>query len=282
MTASEDKIIIDAFLNKEDVIRHERAVQLLFYGRPSAGTYIENRNVSAIKKAVWVCFSDYRYKGRFDDIYDTFVSLFYPYLLSKAEPLRNISITLAGWLHTTAMHFANDHRKEIDVLIGLSDSKEYDMSVDNLISKEMSSEEGDGSSNDALLDEPDSGSAWAENLVNSYIDQIPHENYRIALRALVLEGMPREELAEEFGISYSAVNLIVSRAMTALSAVALPDIRWRSKKNYFKYVDLIDDAADREILRCFFVDGIYDPGLPTAVKRLMKISRREMKEEDAN
>ena len=276
MSISKEKSIINAFVDISDKVRHDMAVQSLFYGRPSGGRYIENAYVQSVKKAVRLCYSDVKYRGRFKDVYDTFVSLFYPYLLNKAEPLLNIETTLAGWLFVVARNFANNSRKEIDSLLGLSDSVKYDQPIDNLISKE--NEDEDKNCNEALIDESGNGDPWAENLVNAYIDRIPAESYRLAIRAILLEGMPREELAEELNTTYQAVNLLVSHAMAALTNVALTDIRWRSKKNYLNYIHLIKDDNDKLILKNYFEKNVYDPGLAVAVRRLIKIALREMKE----
>lgn len=276
MNISKDKYIINAFVDKSDAVQHAKAVQLLFYGRPVNGGYVENDYVSAIKKAVRICYSDVKYRGRFKDVYETFVSLFYTYLLNKAESLHNIETTLAGWLFIVARNFANHSRKEIDALLGFSDSVEYDQPIDNLISKE--NENGDKNCNEVLVDETENGTMWAENLVNAYIDRIPNENYRVAIRAILLEGMPREELAEEFNTTYQAVNLLVSHAMAALTNVALTDIRWRAQKNYQNYIHLIKDENDKLILKNYFEKNIYGPGLAVAVRRLIKIALREMKE----
>lgn len=281
MNLSKEKSLISAFVCQSDTVRHSKASQLLFYGMPSAGTYVENAYVQALKKAVRICFSDVKYRGHFNDIYDTFVSLFYAYLLTKTERLLNIETTLAGWLFVTAKNFANNNRKEIDTLVGLansSDALEYDSTMDALISKE--NEDACGSA-DVIIDDSESGMMWAEHLVNRYIDRISNEKYRTAIRAIVIEGMPREEFAEEQHISYQAVNLLVNHAMIALTNVALPDIRWRSKKCYSQYIDLVKDKNDVILLKEYFENNISKPGLALAVRRLIKISIREMKEQAA-
>ena len=67
-----------------------------------------------------------------------------------------------------------------------------------------------------------------EFMIKKYIDQIPHEYYRTVIRVLVLEGASREEFALEMGKKVTAINNDVSRAMSSLMQVALPDIRWRT------------------------------------------------------
>ena len=284
MNVSKEKSIINAFVDRTDKIRHERAAQMLFYGIPECGAYKENDYVQSIKRAVRLCYSDTKYRGRFRDIYDSFVSLFYVYLLAKSDRLSKIETTLAGYLFVVAKNFANDKkiRNEIEISIGLSDpstSVDINKIIDSILSKE------DGAvkpkSSRPMIDEPETEPYWAEYLVDKYIDSIPNENYRVAIRAIVLEGMPREELAEELNTTYRAVNLLVNHAMTALTNVALPDIRWRSRKCYTQYGHLVKDEQDRAILRDYFENNIYHHDLALAVRRLIKISIREKKEQEA-
>lgn len=279
---SKEKSIIYAFVDRSNEARHSKAVQLLFYGKPSNGTYLENIYVQSIKKAVRLCYSDKKYRGRFTDIYDTFVSLFYPYLLTKSERLLGIETTLAGYLFVSAKNFANSSRGQIDASIGIIDPAallELDRSIDAMVAKE--NEDGRYNSNENIIDQPEAESFWAESLINKYLDQISHENYRAVIRAVVLEGMSREDFAEESGISYTAVNLLLNHAMTSLTTVALQDIRWRSKKSYTNYIHLIKDDKDRMLLKDYFENNIYNNGLALAVRRLIKISIREMKEQEA-
>lgn len=282
MNISKEKSIINAFVDISDKVRHDMAVQSLFYGRPSGGRYIENAYVQAIKKAVRLCYSDAKYRGQFKDIYDTYISIFYVYLLAKSEKLSKIETSLAGYLFVTAKNFANDKnvRNEIEISIGLSDPS-TSVGIDNIIATLLSNEDGIELPTEEPIDSPDTDSYWAEYLTNKYINSIPNERYRIAIRAIVLEGMPREELAEEFETSYSAINLLLNHAMTALTNVALSDIRWRSRKCYTQYVHLLKDDTDRLLLKDYFENNVYNQGLALAVRRLIKISIRETKEQEA-
>lgn len=284
MNVSKEKSIINAFVDRTDKVRHEKATQMIFYGIPSGGTYRENTYVQSIKKAVRLCYSDTKYRGHFKNIYDTFVSLFYVYLLAKADRLSKIETTLAGYLFIVAKNFANDKkiRNEIEISIGLSDPS-APVDINKIIDSILLKEEGADKPQPGLpaVDEPETEPYWAEYLVDKYIDSIPNENYRTAIRAIVLEGMPREELAEELNTTYRAVNLLVNHAMTALTNVALPDIRWRSRKCFTQYGHLVKDEHDRAILRDYFENNIYHHDLALAVRRLIKISIREKKEQEA-
>lgn len=283
MSISKEKSIINAFVDISDKVRHDMAVQSLFYGRPSGGRYIENAYVQSIKKAVRLCYSDVKYRGLFKDIYDTYISLFYVYLLAKSEQLSKIETSLAGYLFVAAKNFANDKkvREAIEISIGLSDHSIF-VDIDRIIASLLSNEDGIEPPIEEPIISPDSDSYWAEYLTNKYINSIPNERYRIAIRAIVLEGMPREELAEEFDISYPAgINMLLNHAMTALTNVALPDIRWRSKKHYAQYGHLVKDEGDRLLLQDYFENNVYNQGLALAVRRLIKISIREMKEQEA-
>ena len=282
MNVSKEKSIVNAFINVSDKVRHNMAVQSIFYGRLSGGKYIENAYVQSIKKAVRICYSDSKYRGLFKEIYDTYVSVFYVYLLAKSEQLSKIETSLAGYLFVTAKNFANDKRvrNEIEISIGLSDPS-TSVGIDKIIASLMSNDDGIEPPAEEPIDSPDTDSYWAEYLTDQYINSIPNERYRIAIRAIVLEGMPREELAEEFGSSYSAINLLLNHAMTALTNAALPDIRWRSKKCYTQYGHLIKDETDRLLLEDYFENNIYNKGLDLAVRRLIKIAISEKREQDA-
>ena len=157
----------------------------------------------------------------------------------------------------------------------------YDASHFFEVDTRKENEDGRYNSNENIIDQPEAESFWAESLINKYLDQISHENYRAVIRAVVLEGMSREDFAEESGISYTAVNLLLNHAMTSLTTVALQDIRWRSKKSYTNYIHLIKDDKDRMLLKDYFENNIYNNGLALAVRRLIKISIREMKEQEA-
>lgn len=261
-----EKKLVEEFIRKDDIARHNKATEIIFYGQEKNGLY-----ANAIRNAVRQCYSGSEYRNRFDEVYTTFVTEFYNYLMRlKPEKLLEVE-NLDRWLYRCARNFANSNRKKINEALGIIECEtEFSSRLDV-----------DTDEKEHLEDNGPDASAWAEELLAKYIDQISCENYRTVLKVVVLEGMDREDFAEEQGISYTAVNLLVNHAMIALIRVALPDIRWRSRKTFTEYSDELKDK-DREMLELFFSENRAEnpEDLAKAVNRMMKISAREAKAEE--
>lgn len=253
------------------MLRHNKATEILFYGSYKDGKHVSNKYSNAVRNAVRQCFSGPQYACRFDEVYSTFVTEFYNYLI-KIKPEKMLEIeSLDKWLYRCARNFANSNRKKINEALGIIENEtEFSSRLDV-----------DTDEKEQLTDKAPDTSAWAEELLAKYIDQISCENYRTVLKVVVLEGMDREDFAEEQGISYTAVNLLINHAMISLIKVALPDIRWRSRKTFTECSDELKDE-DREMLELFFrEDRTENPeDLAKAVNRMMKISAREAKAEE--
>lgn len=258
--------LIEALINKEDSVRHNKAIEIIFHGTVKDGKMIKNAYVNAIENAVRQCFSGALYRGRFEEIYITFEAEFYNYLMKvKPDTLRSID-KLESWLYVASRNFANSHRKKITMALGIV---ETEVKSDILI--------------DCCNDDADP-SSWASDLLDSYIEQISCEYYRLILRAVVLEDMPREEFAEEQGKKdAAAIDRDVRRAKLELIKVAMADIKWRSRKVMSKYCDQIPKQAERNLLEDFFTGKHVKDinGLVNAISNLMKIAHRETKLDEA-
>lgn len=290
----QEKKLLEAFLNQEDVRMHDRAVKLLFYGRTvtdASGREIHTEFdvTRAIRNAVTICYSGPLYSGRSREVYDTFVSLFEDYLLKKTRETFDDIDDLQNWMFTVAKNFANGKRKAIHKILGIDEmtvpfdrTQDVGDLKDSGHGKARPDTDGDHrpekvpDEDDDSSDDPEHSSKWAEDLINEYICRIPHPYYREILLVVHVYGMSMEDYAEEQGKKLSAIHNDHKRAMSALIQAALSDIRWRSPKLFDSFRDCLD-SVDVEILERFFEDGDVEDmdGLVRAYVRLLKVSKRE-------
>lgn len=279
---SREQQLIEALINKEDIVRHNKAIEILFHGTVKNGKMIKNAYVNAIENAVRQCFSGSFYRGRFEEIYITFETEFYKYLQKvKPDTLRTID-KLESWLYIASRNFANGHRKQINAALGIVETEVYSDNLFDCCSENRSKD--DTISFNEIIDDCADSSSWASDLLDSYIEQISCEYYRLILRAVVLENMPREEFAEEqCKKDAAAIDRDVRRAKLELIKVAMSDIKWRSRKLMSKYCDQITKQIERSLLEDFFAGKqVKDTnGLVNAISNLMKIARREAKLDEA-
>ena len=298
---AQEKKLLEAFLNQNDVRQHGRAVELLFYGRTvkdASGREIHTEFdvTRAIRNAVSICFSGPLYSGRRREVYDTFVSLFTDYLLRKPRETFDEIEDLQNWMFLVARNFANGHRKAMHEILAIDEaSVPFDRKQDVTEPEDSGREDEarpdvdedrqpakvpdeDDDSSDDSSDDPEHSSKWVEDLIGEYICRIPHAYYREILYVLHVYGMSMEDYAEEKGKKLSAIHNDHKRAMSALIQAALPDIRWRSPKLYDSYRDFLD-SDETEVLDCFFEDGDAEDmaGLVKAYVKLLKVSKREAK-----
>ena len=268
----QEKKLIEAFLNKEDPVRHGRAVEILFYGTEIPGKNgavrrMESSVTRAIRHAVFKCYSGNSYSGRRDEVYATFVTEFYQYLIRlKPEKLRGID-SLDNWMFRAAVNFANGHRQAINQALGIEEGRtEFSAKLDR-------AEESEGKD---LPADTETSSKWAEDLLGTFIERIPHAYYREILYAVDIHGMSLEDFAEEQGKKITAIHNDHRHAKLELIEAALSDIRWRSRKLHDRYRDELNEK-DNGILQRFF-DGQTGTDKPetcaVALSKLLKLSRR--------
>ena len=218
-----ERLLIEGLINKEDKKLHNRCITLLFHGQDVAKSneralYKKNEYVVALENAVRTCFSGRYYKGRFDETYMVFESLFVPYLDHLAsEKLREID-DLKNWLFIAAVRFCNSNRNKINMLLGVDTATENDSYDDGKKNEDDTESEipdqatlidideppfegldANESDSDAVTDAQDESFDWAETLLNHYINQIGNAYYRDLIRAIKLEDVPVETIAEEYG-----------------------------------------------------------------------------------
>ena len=296
----QEKKLLEAFLNQNDVRQHDRAVELLFYGRTvidASGREIHTEFdvTRAIRRAVSICYSGPLYSSRQREVYDTFVSLFKDYLLRKPRETFDEIEDLQNWMFQVAKNFANSHRKSMHEILVIDEmSVPFDRKQD--VTETEDSGYGDetridvGSDrrpvkvpdeDDDSSDDPEHSSKWAEDLIGEYICRIPHAYYREVLCVLHIYGMSMEDYAEEQGKKLSAIHNDHKRAVAALIQAALPDIRWRSPKLFDSFRDSLD-SVEIELLGRFFENGDVEDmdGLVKAYVKLLKVSKRETREMD--
>ena len=262
MNNNEKDIILGLFSSDES--KRTRCINILFYGIYKDGRLCKTPYSKAIENAVRKFFSGNKFYDRFDEVYSTFVSFFFDYV-QKLGPGKLLETDkLDSWLFTVACHFAANkyYRKQVCDTLGIKEDIDLsEISIDDNYNTDVvvSVQNEEGERHDIgihakIPDDDDNESIWAESLIKKYIDQIPHEYYRTVIRVLVLEGASREEFALEMGKKVTAINNDVSRAMSSLMQVALPDIRWRTKQLYSLHKDDITQD-DRIILDQFYLNS---------------------------
>lgn len=255
--------LIEGIINTADRRMHNRCIQLLFHGHDTAqrderARYKKNDYVVALEGAVRTCFSGRHYQGMFSETYMVFESLFVTYLEHlNPEKLREID-DLKNWLFVAACRFCNGNRKRINELlcIDIDDStSEYD---DSLKAKDQDNND-DSKDNDDIevpddITEPEDTSGWAASVLESYINKINNGYYRDLIRAIKLEDVPVETMAEDYGKSVDDIYRDYSRAWDKLLQVSLTDIRTRGKSLFKKYETDMDDRQ-AALLNQFFFSG---------------------------
>ena len=258
-----EKELIEALLDTENKMRHDRAVSILFFEK--------NIISNTIRNAVSKCFSGRLYLH--NEVYDVFVILFLEHLKNIHREKYAEVENLPAWMYRTATNFANSNRKRINVELGIDGEfvtfgREQDVdesTVETETSVQSATEEGDVSPSD-----------WAANLLNKYIAQISNPYYRTILYAVDVHGMTLADFAEEQGKELRFINNDHRRAKLALIQVALPDIRWRSRALFDNFNDILTDD-DAATLRHFFDRSAnIDPkDVALVYSRLLKITKRE-------
>ena len=295
-----EKQLIEGIVNTGDRRIHNRCVQLLFHGQDTAGRderalYKKNDYVVALENAVRTCFSGRYYQGRFSDTYMVFESLFVTYLENlKPEKLREID-DLKNWLFVAAGRFCNSNRKKINDLLGIElgdNHEEYDdgsktksnngedAQEEGSISQDEASgihiktldDDEDAEPTDNLTDQPDTAD-WAASLLNIYIGKINNGYYRDLIRAIKIEGVPVETIAEEYDKTEDDIYRDYNRAWNKLLQVTLPDIRIRSKSLFKKYESKLNDVQANLLNKFFF--GGYELSV---LARSQKMSQIDMEQ----
>ena len=297
--------LIEAIIDTTDKRRHNAAINILFFGHDIAKSdersfYRKNEYVISLENAVRKCFSGNLYRGAFSDVYGVFVSLFTEYL-GRLSPDKLMEIQdLKNWLFMSGCNFCNSNRKKINHLLGLNPEDSFDEYDDGKKTGETNEEDTasvDNESQDttmqseeineqSLADIPDSNqdtSGWAESLLEYYINKIENEYYRDLIRALKIEKVPVETMAEEYD------KTDYNRAWDRLLQTCLPDIRIRSKKLFKKYEVELDEKDANLLNKFFFVEndtmalaasegmkkGDLEKAVIKAYKVLLKVAKHE-------
>ena len=269
--------LVEAIIDTNDKRRHNAAIKLLFYGYDIAKSdersfYRKNEYVVSLENVVRKCFSGKLYRDVFSDVYGVFVSLFTEYLC-RINPEKLLEIQdLKNWLFMSGCNFCNGNRKKINYLLGLDPDSSFSSFDDGKQTEEASKddsscdEENPNETSEALdeinekeLEEiPDSNndtSRWAESLLEYYINRVENEYYRDLIRAIKIELVPVETMAEDYGKTVDDIYRDYNRAWDRLLQICLPDIRIRGKSLFKKY-ELKLEKRDADLLnKFFFVDN---------------------------
>lgn len=276
-----EKKLIEGLLDTSDKARHDKAVEMLFFGRDYTDPYgkkihREEEVTRSIRRIVAISFTGSAYAEVRDQIYPTFVSLFYKYLMNiKPETFFSVD-NLPAWMRTTARHYANRNREEINDLLGIySDTVPLDNEKMNRL-PEGGDEEGARNTVEPGSTSRENSSKWAEDKLANYINKIHNAYYREILTAVDIAGMELEDFAEEQGKSIAAIYNDHRRARIALIQIALPDIRKRAASMYGDFKDQLTEKERKALDGFFLGSGTEDSAtIAIAYSKLLKIARRE-------
>lgn len=288
---SKERQYIEWLIDRNDSLRHETAVNYLFYGKASVTT--------TIKRVVAMFFSDRKYAFVRKEIYPTFVGVFYQRLIViNPNSLRGID-NLAAYFYRTTKDFLleEDIRKKIDISLGIdythvelvvekqpSDAEPEDREeassqvvneeqIDNIEIEDQDSECEDS--------KEDNENDWVGFFLNPYIQRLmeglkkgdERERLILALQSYIM-GEPTKVYASRVGITPADADVRRRRAHVELLKVALPDIFKLCRTMFVRFGSQLD-SSKRDLLNEFFITGDYGIGKKTtsiaeALKTLIK------------
>lgn len=251
--------LVEAIIDTGDKRRHNAAIKLLFYGQEIAGPdYRKNEYVAALENAVRKCFSGKLYRNMFSDVYAVFASLFTEYL-GSLSPDKLLEVQdLKNWLFISGCHFCNSNRGKINYLLGLEPDGSFSAFDDGKQTEEANKgddELDEKESEEVPDDDNNDTSGWAESLLDYYINKIENKYYRDLIRAIKIEQVPVETMAEDYEKTADDIYRDYNRAWDRLLQTCLPDIRIRSKSLFKKYELELEERDANLLNKFFFVDN---------------------------
>jgi len=300
---SKERQYIEWLIDRNDSLRHETAVNYLFYGK--------ERVTTTIRRVVAMFFSDRKYALVREEIYPTFVSVFYQRLIViNPDSLRGID-NLAAYFYRTTKDFLleDDIRKKIDMSLGIDDThielvveKQSSDDEQDTIQEDRSNvmnekrkdrikmeepgwEEEDGDEEEDDDDDDDDDDGWGRFFLNPYIQRLPEDDRETLisdLRSYITEESAKE-YATKVGITPEYVDVRRARAHLELLIVSLPDILKRSKTLFVRFGPQLD-SPKRKLLEEFFTTGNFGDKkkqmtIAKAYKTLLKKARSEYRSE---
>lgn len=269
---SKEREYIEWIIDRSDTKHHEAAIKYLFYGKESV--------TRTIRSVVLKYFSNNKYSLVRSEVYPTFVSVFYQYLLTiNPQKLREIDNLNAYFFKAVSTFLipGKPYRIKIDASLGIDathvefnpnvfheesfTSEEFDNPNEN-DGKESESTAEDDSNDDFGEDDksPVDPDDWTAFVMLPYIQQIEGKNRDRTIEDLfskVIEDLPSKDYAELIGTNYRDVDVRRGRALVEVLKVALPDIRKRAKKMFVRFKDCLN-SSQVKILQDFFDTG--EPG----------------------
>lgn len=290
-----ERLLIEALYDVQDKTRNNAAVTMFFYNvrrRDVNGkaTTVKSQYAVMMENIVRKYFSGEKYRGSFREVYDTFATEFYKYLLTVSKEKFLATENFENYLFVSVSNFCRNttHRKAMDVALGIEEDIFSPFSYYNDRAEEadnpsdcrplvfLATEEKDSASrikNPEQEDDGDSSSLWAEKLLNGYINQISNDYYRLVLNAVLIEGMEREDFAEEQGKKVTAVYNDVKRAIDALIKVALPDVKVRTRSLFFNNKEELS-SKDQEILERFYYGETSEKEISDVLKSYSNLRKQ--------
>lgn len=251
-----------------------------------------NRNIACDlllkegNKTIWnvisTCFNDSKYNGLKKEIANVLIQRFYDESSEQLYTIDDKEHYLA-WFYTCLKNLANRQRATIEEEVGIKPITHVSLDSNtrtnndeqpnepfvNKAEEKLDQSLAGASSNDSEEDtleqtyeadiidmDPALGEIWAANKLEGYLALMSnYPRYVELIRAIKIEGVDRETLAEEWECTIEAIYNMTNEAMTQLVKVALPDIRKRSKKMYKKYAHLVKDDYAKTLLKGVFEEG---------------------------
>ena len=240
------------------------------------------------KKVSNVCFRDDKHKGVQKEIADILKQEFYLSRAGAPNPIEKIT-NYEDWLFTSVRNLANKKRKSIEseVCVLGSEIKSLDdlekkcdtteINQDENPSQSVSKESEDTLETKNSLLISATGEEELKTDLERYLSLMPNRVYADLIRAIKLENVDVDVIAEELDITSAAVYNRMNEAMTMLVSIALPDIQRRCRKIFNRCINKMDSGYHKTILIEFFRENKSIEELCLEHKRLPKAISSDLK-----
>lgn len=240
------------------------------------------------KKVASACFRDEKHKGVQKEIARILKQEFYLSRVETPNPIENIA-NYEDWLFTSIRNLANRRRPQIEKEAGVPGSGEISLDDNNKGKNDSETNEEGFNSPSADTESEDTSETEGIPVIEApdeeefrtdlerYLSIMPNRIYADLIRAIKLENVDVDVLAEESGCTNAAIYNRMNEAMTMLVSIALPDIQRRCRKIYKRCINKMESGYHKTILVEFFGEEKSIEELSVEHKRLPKAISADLK-----
>ena len=292
-----DKELIAALIDSADERRHNKAIELIFYGQPAIGRNgerhpVDNDYSRRIKQLVRIKYSGSKYAGSFDEIYEIIVSLICKDLVASLQR-HGESVLKEGLLkHILCMVHNRSYRKEVDSYLWIDSSRKDDIDdhdIEDEVVEYFSTLQLQSAlpKNKPTLDDDEdeqiaTRADWAEYLVGIFVRRIPNPKYRDILQAIDIDGMTTKQYADKVGLTDCAVHQKHKEARIALIQVSLNEIQIINRALFVRFRHLLT-SEEEGVLQNFFFEhekNVDPKSIAIVYRSLLRKANKAMNEEE--